>query len=83
MDMYKGGSCMTNNDQPEVIDPNDPRYKDDDYFKHSPSEHQRSRFEQDRKIKYYSFGCTPFGCGCLPVVAIIALVITWLISFIS
>ena len=54
MDMYEGGSCMTNNDQPEVIDPNDPRYKDDDYFKHSPSEHQRSRFEQDRNCLLYT-----------------------------
>ncbi|MCD8914197.1 MULTISPECIES: hypothetical protein [Staphylococcus] len=72
-----------NDDKPEVIDPDDPRYKDDSYFNRSPEEQQRSRFENDRKIKYYSFGCTPFGCGCLPAVAVIALIITWLISLMS
>lgn len=73
---------MSKNEQPEVIDSDDPRYKDDTYFKPSIEAQRKSQFEKERHVKYYTFGgCFPVGCGCLPLIAVIALIITWLISF--
>ncbi|GEP79262.1 hypothetical protein [Staphylococcus carnosus] len=71
-------------EQPEVIDPEDPRYKDDTYFQPTHSNQQKSDFENQRRIKYYSFGgCFPIGCGCLPILIILSFLITWLLNLMN
>ncbi|MCS4486875.1 hypothetical protein [Staphylococcus americanisciuri] len=52
---------MTNtNQQPEVIEPHDPRYKRPEDFNHEYAQHTHH-------VYTHSFGCTPIGClpGCL------------------
>ena len=72
------------NKNPEVIDPKDPRYKDDTYFHPDPSDNRQPHFENERRFKYYSFGgCFPIGCGCLPFFIIISILITWLLNLIN
>lgn len=51
------------NERPEVIEPNDPRYKRPEDFDQSYENHQ----QHTHHIHTRSFGCTPIGClpGCL------------------
>ena len=41
MSYFSGGIYMSNNKHPEVIDPEDKRYKDDDYFKQTKEHSQK------------------------------------------
>ncbi|WP_436860169.1 hypothetical protein [Staphylococcus caeli] len=74
---------MTRDQQPEVIDPKDQRYKDDSYFKQGQ---QQFNTTSPRGSYHYSknigCGCGPFGClsGCMTLVLLSAL-ITFLLNF--
>src|SRR5699024_11750655 len=45
MSYFSGGIYMSNNKQPEVIDPEDKRYKDDDYRSEEHTSELQSRFD--------------------------------------
>ncbi|MDW4066798.1 hypothetical protein QI274_02575 [Staphylococcus saprophyticus] len=73
---------MSQNDHPEVIDPNDRRYKDEDYFKNP----KQSDYSYSNQTFHYSknigCGCGPFGClsGCITLILLSSL-ITFLLNF--
>ncbi|MBU8680010.1 hypothetical protein QI037_04530 [Staphylococcus saprophyticus] len=73
---------MSQNDHPEVIDPNDRRYKDEDYFKNPKQpdySHSNQAFHYSKNI---GCGCGPFGClsGCITLILLSSL-ITFLLNF--
>ncbi|UEX89667.1 hypothetical protein [Staphylococcus ratti] len=74
------------NDEPEVIDPDDPRYKrPEDFHRQNNRSQERDFYNEDsrggRHIYYQSYGCTPFGClpGCL-VSIVISIILTILLN---
>lgn len=73
---------MSQNDHPEVIDPNDRRYKDEDYFKNPKQpdySHSNQTFHYSKNI---GCGCGAFGClsGCITLILLSSL-ITFLLNF--
>ncbi|MBX5319292.1 MULTISPECIES: hypothetical protein [Staphylococcus] len=67
-------------DKIEVIDPDDSRYKDDDYFKNHQSTYKHHQYENGKTInKTYSYGCTHTGCGC-SIVCFSIMFISFLLS---
>ncbi|MBO0383036.1 hypothetical protein [Staphylococcus saprophyticus] len=73
---------MSQNDHPEVIDSNDRRYKDEDYFKNPKQpdySHSNQTFHYSKNI---GCGCGPFGClsGCITLILLSSL-ITFLLNF--
>ncbi|UUY77633.1 hypothetical protein NUT40_07550 [Staphylococcus saprophyticus] len=73
---------MSQNDHPEVIDPNDRRYKDEDYFKNPKQpdhSHSNQTFHYSKNI---GCGCESFGClsGCITLILLSSL-ITFLLNF--
>ncbi|HCT0466771.1 TPA: hypothetical protein LQO41_001572 [Staphylococcus pseudintermedius] len=70
-------------DQPEVIDPSDPRYRHPDEINHS----QDNTFQNDtgpfRRTHVRAIGCTPVGClpGCLFSI-ILSILLTLLLNLI-
>lgn len=78
------------NHQPEVIDPDDPRYKRPDDFNRKQDHYSNQdmfndRFKENhrdgRHIYYRSYGCTPVGCfpGCLLSI-ILSILLTFLLN---
>ncbi|MFI9032325.1 hypothetical protein ACIGHE_05510 [Staphylococcus pasteuri] len=72
---------MNNNEENnvEVIDPTDPRYKDEEHF------HQNIQDDSKKRYQTYSYGCTQTGCGCtmgcgtlMFISFIITMIIYWL-----
>ncbi len=62
----------------EVIDPNDRRYKDDDYFNHS---HPNDRAQYSVRYRY-GCGC-PFGCLSSIVISILlSIIFTFLLNWV-
>ena len=77
---FKGGEKMAREEDNhvEVIDPNDRRYKDDDYFNHSqPTD--RAHYS----VRYrYGCGC-PFGCLSSIVISILlSIIFTFLLNWV-
>ncbi|OEK66751.1 hypothetical protein AST00_04945 [Staphylococcus equorum] len=75
---------MSQKDQPEVIDPDDQRYKDPDHFnKHSQKPyagtHQHQSYNYTKNV---GCGCGPFGClsGCITLILLSSL-LTFLLNF--
>ncbi|AJC96697.1 hypothetical protein NQ016_01320 [Staphylococcus hyicus] len=77
------------NDKPEVIDPDDPRYRRPDDFnqhngRHNDQDFYNGRYQDynnnERHIYYRSYGCTP-GCfpGCLFSI-ILSIILTLLLN---
>ncbi|GGI30061.1 hypothetical protein J8H63_02320 [Staphylococcus chromogenes] len=75
------------NNQPEVIDPDDPRYRrPDDFNRNHGRDSNQDMFDNryldsqrgGRHFYYRSYGCTPIGCfpGCL-----ISLILSILLTF--
>ncbi|MFO3720288.1 hypothetical protein [Staphylococcus felis] len=54
------------NQDPEIITPDDPRYRNPDDFKHSHSNHEQFQ-NRPGQFHYKAVGCAPIGCfpGCL------------------
>ncbi|PHK49289.1 hypothetical protein [Staphylococcus edaphicus] len=72
---------MPQNKHPDVIDPKDQRYKDDDYFKRT---NQSNPFNSNQTFHYsrnMSCGCGPLGClsGCITLILLSSL-ITFLLN---
>ncbi|UXR78778.1 MULTISPECIES: hypothetical protein [unclassified Staphylococcus] len=70
---------MNQKQQPEVIDPNDPRYKRPEHFDQSKDTYHTTT--GGYQIYTRSFGCTPVGClpGCLLSI-ILSIVLTLLLN---
>lgn len=74
---------MSNNNNPEVIDPDDQRYKDKDYFNKKnqdiPTNNQHHSLNY---TKHFGCGCGLLGCfgGCFTLIIIFSLV-SYLLSF--
>ncbi|WP_017722481.1 hypothetical protein [Staphylococcus xylosus] len=74
---------MSNNNNPEVIDPDDQRYKDKDYFnKKNQGIPTNKRHQSLNYTKHIGCGCGPLGCfsGCFTLIIIFSLV-SYLLSF--
>lgn len=73
---------MSQNDHPEVIDPNDRRYKDEDYFKNPKQPDYSDSNQTFHYSKNIGCGCGPFGClsGCITLILLSSL-ITFLLNF--
>lgn len=73
---------MSRDQQPEVIDPKDQRYKDDDYFKQGQQFNTTSPRQSYHYSKNIGCGCGPLGClsGCMTLILLSAL-ITFLLNF--
>ncbi|BCU51716.1 hypothetical protein ACUW9N_000966 [Staphylococcus auricularis] len=79
---------MSENKEPEVLDPDDRDYKDDDYFERQT--HPAYDYDDPHRHVYQrhvSFGCGPFGCvtGCLfwiMISMLVSLLLTWLVNMI-
>ncbi|MRF37473.1 hypothetical protein BU096_07545 [Staphylococcus xylosus] len=74
---------MSNNNNPEVIDPDDQRYKDKDYFnKKNQGIPTNKRHQSLNYTKHIGCGCGPLGCfgGCFTSIIIFSLV-SYLLSF--
>ncbi|SCS31593.1 hypothetical protein [Staphylococcus caeli] len=73
---------MSRDQQPEVIDPKDQRYKDDDYFKQAQQFNTTSSRQSYHYSKNIGCGCGPLGClsGCMTLILLSAL-ITFLLNF--
>lgn len=73
---------MSQNDHPEVIDPNDRRYKDEDYFKNPKQPDYSDSNQTFHYSKNIGCGCGPIGClsGCITLILLSSL-ITFLLNF--
>lgn len=82
MSYFSGGIYMSNNKQPEVIDPEDKRYKDDDYFKQTKEHSQKNPYQSFNYNKHIGCHLGPFGClgGCLSIILLLSF-ISYLVSF--
>ncbi|NWK84661.1 hypothetical protein HYE69_07545 [Staphylococcus sp. GSSP0090] len=74
---------MSQNDHPEVIDPNDQRYKDENYFKNNKQPDDFNSNQTFHYSKNIGCGCGPLGClsGCITLILLSSL-ITFLLNFI-
>ncbi|OEK78183.1 hypothetical protein [Staphylococcus xylosus] len=72
---------MPNNKKTEVIDPDDQRYKDKDYFNKKNNDIPINNRRQSLNYTKH-FGCGPLGCfgGCFTLIIIFSLV-SYLLSF--
>ncbi|MGV3243452.1 hypothetical protein [Staphylococcus sp. 11261D007BR] len=69
------------NKEPEVIDPDDPRYRHPDDFNRQRNNQYEHHRPQGGRFYYKSVGCTPIGCfpGCLFSI-IISIILTFLLN---
>ncbi|MCE5034780.1 MULTISPECIES: hypothetical protein [Staphylococcus] len=72
---------MSNNKHPEVIDPEDKRYKDDDYFKETKESSQKNPYQPFNYNKHIGCHLGPFGClgGCFSIILLLSF-ISYLVS---
>ncbi|OEL03764.1 hypothetical protein [Staphylococcus casei] len=72
---------MAQNDQPKVIDPDDERYKDSDYFKKGDVQPNDRNFKTYKYTRNTGCGCGPLGCGsgCFTLI-LLSLFLTYLIN---
>ena len=72
---------VANDKHPEVIDPDDKRYKDDDYFKQNKNPSQKNRYQSFNYNRQVGCHLGPFGClgGCVSLILLFSL-ISYLVS---
>ncbi|WP_210129464.1 hypothetical protein [Staphylococcus sp. GDX8P66P] len=72
---------MSNNKHLEVIDPEDKRYKDDDYFKETKESSQKNPYQPFNYNKHIGCHLGPFGClgGCFSIILLLSF-ISYLVS---
>ena len=66
---------MSKNEQNEVIEPGDQRYRNEDYFNKQANHYQSRGY-----AKTFNCGCGPIGCGCFTIIFLL-LLISSLVSY--